>query len=272
MRRMLKTYLPFSRAGFQDAIAYKMNFLAFFLGEVFYCFVMYFVWKAVFQSTTSPTFMGFTMGDMVVFLFVSNVTRYLVGTDSTYAVGEEIKDGSIIMRLIKPVQYDRSILFFELGQKVTTIIMVTLPILIGVEVYKFLQTGITGFRLHSFIFFVISITLAYLLSFYMNICFGFMAFFLKNLWGFNILKEGIINFLSGAIIPIAFMPTLLQKILGALPFASLSYTPVMIYMGKYSGFELFSSIGLQIIWLIIIYGLSKGIWHLSIKHLTVQGG
>lgn len=272
MQKSLKTYLPFTRAGFQDAIAYKANFLGFFLGEIFYCFVMYFVWKAVFESSSSSTFMGFTMIDMVVFLFVSNLTRYLVGTDSSYAVGEEIRDGSIVMRMIKPVNYDRSILFFELGQKIITLIMVTLPMIIGIEIYRFVQTGSIVFRLDYFILFMISIVLAYLLSFYLNICFGFMAFFLKNLWGFNILKEGVINFLSGAVIPIAFMPTLMQKILGVLPFSSLSYTPVMIYMGKYNAQQIVFVMGMQVIWLGIIYALSKGVWRLSIKHLTVQGG
>ena len=272
MRGKFRPYYPFSRAGLQSAIAYKANFLGFFLGEIFYCFVMYYVWKAVFDSSTQATFMGFTMMDMVVFLFVSNLTRYLVSTDSCYAVGEEIKDGSIVMRMIKPVNYDRSILFFELGGKALMLLIITLPMLVGVELYRYRMAGQVMFQLPYFFFFLVSASLAYLLAFYLNICFGFMAFFLKNLWGFNILKEGIINFLSGAIIPIAFMPEVMQKVLGILPFSSLSYTPVMIYMGKYNGMALVGALLMQVFWLDVMYLLSKGVWQLSIKHLTIQGG
>ena len=99
-----------------------------------------------------------------------------------------------------------------------------------------------------------------------------MAFFFNNIWGMDILKNSLVHFLSGAMIPIAFMPTMLQKILNILPFASLNYTPVMIYLGKYEGIVMLQSIGLQIIWLILLYGLSKLIWRIAMQHLTVQGG
>lgn len=272
MQRKLKIYSPFTKAGFQDAITYKLNFLGFFLGEIFYYFVMYFIWKAVFNSSKSPTFMSFTLVDMVMYLFVSNITRYLVGTDASYSVGEEIRDGSIVMRMIKPVNYDLSIMFFELGQKVIILLGIGIPMLIGIEIYRYQMSGMILFSGINLFFFLISILLAYLLNFYLNICMGFAAFYLKNLWGFNILKDNIFNFLSGAIIPLAFMPKACQTVLNSLPFASLSYTPVMIYMGKYQGQQIFWMVGLQVIWLILIYGLSKLIWKRAVKHLTVQGG
>lgn len=51
MKKLFKTYSPFSRAGVQSAMAYRANFIFFLIGEIFKCFVMYFIWKAVFNSS-----------------------------------------------------------------------------------------------------------------------------------------------------------------------------------------------------------------------------
>lgn len=112
LSKIKKIYGAFTRAGIQDAVAYRASFLGFFIGEIFICFVMYFIWRAVYMSKGDSSFMGFTMTDMMVYVFMSNIATFLVGTDATYSIAEEIKDGSIIMRLIKPVKVDLSFLFF----------------------------------------------------------------------------------------------------------------------------------------------------------------
>lgn len=272
MRRFLKIYLPFSRAGMQELMTYRVNFLCFLLGEMLSCFIMYFVWLAVFESSGGDTFMGFSMIDMTVYLFVSFLTSYLTSSDGTYTVGEEIRDGSIAMRMIKPVSFDMAFLFQELGNKVVMVCIVLAPIIVGVELYRYLVTGAVMFDIARFLLYVVSVTMAYLISFYFNVCYGFLAFFLKNLWGTNILKDIIVGFLSGSKIPLAFMPVVLKNVLTFLPFASLGYTPVMIYMGMYTGMTIVWSLLLQTFWLVAFCAISKLIWRLAIKRLCVQGG
>lgn len=272
MKNPFKTYSAFTRAGILDAIAYKANFFGFFLGEIFYCFAMFFIWKAVFNSSDGSTFMGFSMIDMTVYLFLTNITGFLVDTDSSYAIGEEIRDGSIAMRLIKPIKIDLSLLFFELGNKIIIVSMVFAPVVLLIETYRAVISGGILFNVYYFLLFIVSIILSYLLSFYLNLAFGYLAFFLMNLWGFNMLKGAILRFLSGAVIPLAFLPIWLRGALKVMPFASLNYTPVMIYMGKYTGTELIYYMGLQLVWVVAFFLLCKLIWHFAAKHLCVQGG
>lgn len=272
MKRFLRIYTPFTKAGIQEMMAYRFNFLCFLLGELFKSFTMFYVWKAVFESSNSTTFMGFTMVDMTVYLFVTFLAGYITHSDGTYAVGEEIRDGSISMRMIKPVSFDMAFLFQELGNKLVISLIVLFPVCIGVEVYKFFVSGQIMFDIAHFVLFLISCVMAYLISFYFNVCYGFMAFFLKNLWGSNLLKNVVVDFLSGATIPLAFMPEALRNVLTFLPFASLSYTPVMIYMGIYSYPQIFALMALQLFWVIAFWLFSKIIWSVAVKRLCVQGG
>lgn len=272
MSRFLKIYTPFTKAGVQISMTYRFNFFCFLLGEMLKCFIMFFLWKAVFESSGSNSFMGFSMTDMTVYIFITFLSGYLTYSEGAYAVGEEIRDGSIAMRMIKPVSFDMTFLFQEIGNKMLIVAVVLAPICIGVELYKYFATGAFMFQPLNFVLFLLSVIIAYLISFYFNVCYGFLAFFLKNLWGSNILKEVIIDFLSGATIPLAFMPQVLRDVLTFLPFSSLSYTPVMIYMGIYSVEKSLALIALQLFWLFAFWLISKGIWRAAVKRLAVQGG
>lgn len=272
IKRFFRTYKPFTRAGVQEMVAYRANFICFFIGEIMSAFIMYFVWKAVFLSSGSETFMGFTMEDMVVYLFISFLTDYLTYSDGAFAVGEEIVEGSIAMRMIRPCSFEMSFLFQEIGNRLISAAMIFAPMVVGVEIYRYAITGAVRFHLGYFLIYIVSMLIAYMISFYFNVCYGFMAFFFKNLWGTSLIKETLVSFLSGGMIPLAFLPSGLAAVLNFLPFASLRYTPIMIYMGMYSPSEIAWRMGLQVFWLVVMFALSKLIWHSAVKHLSVQGG
>lgn len=272
IKHFFRTYRPFTRAGVQEMMTYRLNFICHFLGNIMAAFIMYFIWKAVFLSSDSDTFMGFTMENMVIYLFISFLTDYLAYSDGAYVVGEEIKEGSIAMRMIRPCSFEMCFLFQEMGFQIMNAAIIFIPMVTGVEIYRFVVTGAVQFDIVSFLIYIVSVLLAYMINFYFNVCYGFMAFFFKNLWGTTLIKDTLVSFLSGGIIPLAFLPAGLSTVLNFLPFASLRYTPVMIYMGMYSAGEIAWHMGLQAFWLLVMFGLSKLIWNSAMKHLSVQGG
>ncbi len=272
VRRFFRTYIPFSRAGIHEAVVYRANFICFLIGEIMSAFIMYFVWKAVFLSSGSKTFMGFTMEDMVVYLFITFLTGYLTYSDGAFAVGEEIVDGSIAARMIRPCSFEMCFLFQELGNRLISVSMIFVPMVAGVEIYRYITCGELRFNIVYFLLYILSLLIAYMISFYFNVCYGFMAFFFKNLWGTTLIKETLVGFLSGAVVPLAFLPSGLAAVLNFLPFASLSYTPVMIYMGMYTYPQIAMRLGLQLFWMVVMFGVSKLIWRSAVKRLAVQGG
>lgn len=271
MKRLLRIYKPFTRAGLLEMVAYRVNFTFFLLGEIMRCFVMFFVWKAVFDSSAESTIFGFTYDNMVVYIFITFLSGYITYSDGSYAVGKEILDGSIAMRMIKPVDFDMCFLFQELGGKFLQLLIVFLPITVGVEAYRWIANGAFMLNVPMFFLYILSLLLAYGINFFFNVIYGFLAFYLKNLWGTGIIKEVIVSFLSGATVPLAFMGAL-GDVLGYLPFASLSYTPVMIYMGMYDVPQIIFYMGLQFLWLVIFAVTSKLILRGAMKRLVVHGG
>lgn len=271
MKRLLRIYKPFTRAGLLELVAYRVNFIFFLLGEIMKCFVMFFVWKAVFDSSSENTIYGFSYDNMVVYLFITFLCGYLTYSDGSYVIGKEILDGSIAMRMIKPVDFDMCFLFQELGGKIVQMMIVFLPITVGVEGYRWITNGAFMLDIPMFLLYFLSIILAYVMNFFFSVTYGFLAFYLKNLWGTDIIKGVIVGFLSGATVPLAFMGGF-GTVLGYLPFASLSYTPVMIYMGMYSSSEILLYMGLQLMWLLVFLIISKLVLRSAMKRLVVHGG
>ena len=93
-----------------------------------------------------------------------------------------------------------------------------------------------------------------------------------NIWGFSILKNSIISFFSGSLIPLAFFPDAFRRVLEELPFASLVYVPTMVYMGKYTGSELAVILLKQVLWIGVFVAISRLLWHWAKNRLAVQGG
>lgn len=272
MTSFWRRYKPFLVAGIQELITYRVNFFLYRAGDVLGAFVAFYLWRAVFDASHQSLIRGFRLSDMTLYIIMSFVTGLLTKSDSSFMIGEEIKDGSIIMRLLRPVHFATSFLFMELGFRLMVFLSVGLPFLLllfgmrlaaGVSVWQ-----VTG----SLLAFLMSLLLAFLINFYFNICFGFSAFIFKNLWGSNLLKNSLVAFMSGSLIPLAFFPKLIADLLHLLPFSSLVYTPVMIVIGKYSIAQICQALALQAFWLLVMVLASQLIWKKVQSHLTIQGG
>lgn len=268
----LKKYIPFMQSGMQSTLSYRTDFFLYRLGDVLTAFVTYFVWQAVFLSSPNPQLGGFSINQMVLYIFLSFLTTELSSSGGTWTIGQEVKDGSIAMRLLKPIDFNATYLFEEIGHKVVSAGIIAPPLLGGIIIYQIFHPQVVTFSVINLFLFLVSIFLSYFINFYFNVCYGFSAFIFKNLWGSNHMKNAIVAFMSGTLIPLSFYPHFLGKILQFFPFASLVYTPVTIYMGKYSLNQLFLAFILQVFWLIFFVILSKVIWRITIKHLNVQGG
>lgn len=272
MNRIWRRYKPFISTGIQGLITYRVDFILYRIGDVIGAFVAFYLWKAVFDSSSQSLIQGFQLSEMILYIIMSFVTNLLTRTDSSFMIGDEVKDGSIIMRLLRPVHFAASYLFMEIGSRWLIFLSIGVPFLLVITgVRLFLGTDLIQ-AIVLVVFYIISIILAFLINFFFNICFGFSAFVFKNLWGSNLLKNSLVAFMSGSLIPLTFFPKIVADILGFLPFSSLIYTPVMIIIGKYDGSQIVQALLLQIFWLIVMVALSQLIWKKVQSHITIQGG
>ena len=98
------------------------------------------------------------------------------------------------------------------------------------------------------------------------------CFFTISPMGVRMLAISVVDFFSGAIIPLPFFPENLKKIMELQPLASTQNVPLRIYSGDLNGPAMYRALFLQLFWLITLTCIGKLLNALAMKKITVQGG
>jgi len=124
---------------------------------------------------------------------------------------------------------------------------------------------------HLLLMFV-SIALGYLILWLIGFIVQSWSFWIFSVWGIMTIKNVIIKILSGTLLPIWFMPSFLRKVIAFTPFESIYFTPIQIYLGEVQGMELAMKLGVQVLWIIVLWMIAQAFWKCGVKKLVVQGG
>lgn len=272
MKRKLKVYMPFLTNQFKRNLAYKGSFYLMILCSIFGTFISYYLWMAIYGSSPNGVLGGLTQSEMIVYVFMSYVTANLITIGIGDDIADDVMEGTIAMTLIKPIDYRISLISRALGAALYRFLAPSVFVWIGLEVYKACALGIGVTPVKNILLYVLSTLMSFFIFVLFDFCFGMMAFVTTYMFGLEMAKEALLGFLSGQLIPLSFFPEILQRIFDFLPFSSMIYTPVMVYLGKYTGINLVFVLGRQLFWMVFLYVLGTFLWSRITKRLIVLGG
>ena len=98
------------------------------------------------------------------------------------------------------------------------------------------------------------------------------AFYTVSTLGVRIIAMNVIEFFSGALIPIPFFPDSFQRFMSILPFASTQSTPFLIYGGSLTGRACTEALLLQLFWIVVIIGGGALFFRRASRRIVVMGG
>lgn len=263
-------YRRFTRNSISRLLSYRANVLLFLFGNILQTVVLFYLWRAVYLSSGQAVLRGFGFPEMVVYLVATTAVLALTRAEGGEIIAEEIREGSIAMNLVRPLDYRTRIFFDALGTSAYNLAFVGLPALAAILVLK----GIWGAASPDLLLlpFLPALLLSFLLNFFYDFCFGLVAFVTTNMWGMKRLEMVVATLLSGGLVPLAFFPDWLRGFAGLLPWASMGYIPVMVLLGKLQGRALLEAFALQILWLAFFWWLSGLAWKRLVRRLAVNGG
>lgn len=265
-------YTPFIKSVLKDNLAYKGTFYLYILCKILCVFITYYLWKAIFLSSNNTSLGGFTKIEMVTYIFMSFVCSNIVFISMTTKIGNDVMDGTISINLIKPINYKLKLLSESFGEMIYKLIFPSLFIWVGIEFYKMYNMENYHFLISNALLFLFSSFLGFIIYFLFEFCFGMLAFYSTYVWGMEIIKNSILTFLTGQLIPLTFFPDTIQKIFDYLPFASMNYVPVMIYLGKINRSKILFLIEKQILWILLLEIFSYCLWKKITKRISILGG
>lgn len=270
MKKSIKPYLTFTKNSIERQLSYRANSIIFFLGELMLIAVNFFLWLAIYKSSSESVIKGFSLNEMMVYVILSFITTVFTGDSISRSIYNEVKDGSVATYLIKPIEYEKRYFFEKLGALLYDLVIVFVTGF-AVVITMCIKYDIK-ITLFGTIFYFISALLSYIISFFYFYGFGLLSFKITNMWGLGQIMEAVMQLLSGMLIPLVFFPETIQKIFDFLPFKSMIYTPCMIFLNKLSTGEIIYSLGIQIVWIVILGFGARMLWKTLVKQLTILGG
>lgn len=124
----------------------------------------------------------------------------------------------------------------------------------------------------TMLFFLISMLFALLVIVALNMIVYALAFFMLNTSGIRMLFTSLADFLTGAIIPLPFLPDSLREIMELLPFAAVQNIPFRIYSGDIYGTQMAFSLALQVFWILVLILIGSCMMRYALRRVVVQGG
>ena len=276
-KNIFARYNAFMKTGILNVFAYKFNVLSWLLVAASSLLCLFFLWLAVFNNSPVDVINGFTFKEIVAYTVIINIFAFTMGGGETQdVITDEIQNGQIAMSLIKPISYRLRFIFSTFGSLIASDLIVGFPLLIIstiiLTVNGYMTIKSPGHFILILLFFLVAQVLAKWLYDVIGYIFGLISFYTMASFGLFQIKDTIINFLSGTLIPIAFFPEWAGKIVNYLPFVGMAQNPTMIYLGKMNINEALIAILMQVVWIAGLEIFAHFFYQKAIKIVIIQGG
>lgn len=271
------------RIALEERLAYRGDFALGTLMRFLPIVTQIFLWFAIFESVNGRL-AGYTFPDMVAYYLLSMLGRAfssMPGLAST--VAKQIREGEIKKYLVQPIDLVGFCLLGRIAHKLAYYTISTLPFALVFYLCRGYFT--TGWpEAEVMIAFCMSLILAFLLGFFMDLCIGLIGFWFLEVSSLLFIYMLFNFFLSGHMFPLDLLPesvsaTLywqfdipLQATVDCLPFKYLAYVPAAIFLGKVPTYELWSEIGTGLLWLVALISLSRLLYLRGTRRYSGYGG
>ncbi len=244
---------------------YRTGMVFWLIRSMLELFLILIVWSAVYGDRDSVD--GIGASTLLVYLTISAIQVYILPDVIAFEVEERIETGRVATDLIRPFGFMKQMLAIQLGSTLgiapALILVVPAAMLVGSLDLPSLTNGIA---------YIVSFALAYLVSSLTWLLVGLGGFWLINIGGLRALLSVASGFLSGALIPVWFMPDALRIVVQLLPFQAMTFLPASIFSGQVTGTAVIGPLAVQIAWIAILTGLIGWAWAGAQRKLVIQGG
>lgn len=262
----MRTYVEFAKKAIQNNIVYRVNSYAGIINTIVMIFVNIAIWRAIYEE--EATLEGLQFRLVITYIVLSFLMQSIFVMDE-YLIQYKVRSGSISTDMLRPISFLGYVFSHNIGVMLFRIIIQLTPALL---VAIFFVKILPPFSPLIALYFAISVLLGYLVLYSINLVVWLTSFWYFEIFSFITIKDAAVMILSGALLPIWFMPNWLYNLVQITPFGSIYSVPISIYLGQLPETEIYTKILLQIIWIIVFQVIGRLLWHCAQKRIVVQGG
>jgi ABC-2 type transport system permease protein len=261
---MRRIFAGIFRIGLLDAFAYRGEIFVWFLSTTM-PIVMFLLWGTAAEGRTLA---GMDATAFRAYFLAAFLVRQLAGSWVCFTINQEIKDGTLALRLLRPVHP-----LVHYGVEQLAHIPVRGALVVPVVALVFLlDPALRSPGTVSIGLFTVSVLLGFLISFFINVLIASLAFVTDQSLKIMDLWTALFFVFSGYLIPQALFPSWMQRLLAYLPFRYQMGVPIEILAGTMHGNAAFLAVGAQALTVLVLGALGFLAFGRGTKRFEAYGG
>ncbi|MDP4094808.1 MAG: ABC-2 family transporter protein [Bacillota bacterium] len=263
---MIRAYLEIAKKAFQNNIVYRVDYFAGVINTLVMIFVNIAIWKAIYEADDN---LGGVQLKVVMTYIALAFLMQCIFVMEDYFIESKVTSGLISSDLLKPISFRAYVFSYNVGSSVFRVLMQLLPTLvISIFLFKLLPP----FSTEMGILFFFSAVLGYLVLYCLNFIVWMSSFWFYYTFSLVTIKDALVMVLSGALIPLWFLPQWLFNFVKLTPFESIFFTPISIYLGQVPAADIKTAIIKQVAWIVVLALAGHLLWNAAKHKLVLQGG
>lgn len=263
----MKGYLNYIKNGFMDNSAHKIHVLVAVLSNILYMLILYFLWRAIYDGKDMIN--NLTFNQTMIYMTIVTALTGIFQTYTENYISCRVIYGSIIVDMIKPIDFQIQVLCRGLGTMLFNFCVIFIPVIL-LSLFAFDLEYVIGVNI---LFFLLALINAVLLCSILDFIVGLVSFYTESIWGVTVIKEVLVATMAGVYVPLEFYPEKVRNIIDILPFRSIYHTPMTFLVNNtYPIPKMIELIFIQIFWVIVLWGASRFLFKWSFKNVVCNGG
>jgi ABC-2 type transport system permease protein len=264
--RGFASYLQIVSMGVQTIAAYRIEAVLETASMLLQVFLLRAIWETVYAH--QPQIDGRPLSLVLAYVTIATIQSWLLSPNLAYFLAERVRDGSVGVELTRPVSFVGRLVAQQGGETAFA-----LPFAIATFPLAVLLGGMqppasaTAAALYA-----LSFALAYGIMVLIGLVIGLASFWTIEIYGVATIYRLVSALFGGALIPLWFFPPYLRAVADWLPFQSMLFAPIAIYLGQIAGGDALRAIALQLLWLFAFYMATRFVWNYAMRRVVVQGG
>lgn len=256
----------FARANIRLQYTYRFSVVTHYLLAAITIYLLTLVWTSAYGGRTEVD--GIPLQAMLVYLTIGNLQVAYLRPEIGYDIVDRVREGQIGFDLSRPVSYPSQLVAGAAGDLLGTLPM----LLVVIPVAGFFGELAPPPTWQAGIGYIVSFLIAWIIAVELAMIIGLVAFWTLEMTGFMMVYNLVGSFATGALVPLWFMPDLLRQFVQLLPFQSIVYVPVSIYIGIPATGSIGTALLLQIFWAVALIGVIAFVWKRALHRTVIQGG
>jgi ABC-2 type transport system permease protein len=265
VRNSLRALPALAKIGIAEAVAYRAEMLVWVLSTT-----MPLVMLALWSTVASEAPVGrFTQEGFTAYFLSNFIVRQLTGSWAAWEMNFEVRNGSLSMRLLRPVEP-------IIAYAVENLSAMPLRVLVAIPLAGIMLAVVGTKHLPDdprvWVIWAAAMLGAWLITFLINICVGCLALFMES--SLKIMDVYFVMFMvfSGYLVPVELFPPALRQVVEVLPFRFQIGLPVELMTSAHGWSEALVMLGRQWAYVLLFGATAVLAWKRGLRRYAAYGG